>query len=130
MDKSFTNYAKDIDMEVSVKFRKVKTDGSPQDGWSGVTLTGIHPIASLRGQLDEAFYQASRTFTREMQEEDSNKQGIKAVRDTLAEARLQLNSLHGLLAADAEAPDVTFAIDNLGLLNRINEADDILANFE
>ena len=51
---------------------------------------------------------------------------IKSVRDTLAEIRLQLNSLHGLIAADAEAPDETFNIDNAEILKRLNEADGIL----
>ena len=96
------------------------------------------PTANYGDTDTDRIFSVSREFVKALanlqpQEnvtEPSNKQKIRAIRDTLAEVRLQLNSLHGLLAADVEAPDDTFNINNSELLSRINEADDILATLE
>lgn len=55
---------------------------------------------------------------------------FKSVRDTLAECRYQLSSLDGLIAADGEATDETFPIDNTEITKRLSEADGILATLE
>ena len=60
----------------------------------------------------------------------SDKIPLKTVRDTLAECRYQLSTLDGLIAADGEAPDETFPIDNAEIIQKLSEADGILDALE